>query len=278
MNIIIFGSNGMLGKYISRYLKNNGHRVIEYNRLDFDICTSYENETLVKKLRDIISPCTDCVVNCAGITNKRGDKISMNEMYVVNSLFPESLSLITSERKIGFIQPSTDCVFSGKNGPYFEKSVCDCVDHYGLSKSICEDIKYGSIIRCSILGSDENNRSLIGWLTSVEDDSVKGWRNHLWNGMTCLSYAKLVNSIIVNGSYWSGVKSWRSTYKKRVYITKYELLQSIKKIYKLDVTINNEIDPNGDKNMVLLCKNVIDTDLEDQLIEQYLYDLNTTFI
>jgi dTDP-4-dehydrorhamnose reductase len=265
MNIdcLIFGANGMLGKYICKYLEMKGKNIVKINRKEFDI------KLLYNKIDDIIfskyKP--KFVINCAGVINKRLD-LDVIEMYIVNSVFPQILSKICVKYNICLIHPTTDCVFSGLNGNYDKNSKHDCNDDYGISKSIGENI-YGKnicVIRSSIIGEEDNSRSLISWIISNKDKTVNGYTNHLWNGITCLEYAKIVYQIILNGG-WTGLYHINSVFRGQNFISKNDLVKIISEIYMLNITI---IPMETIKKCDRTLKGDISTkDIYDQIIEMH---------
>lgn len=232
---LIFGANGMLGKYIHKYLETKKDiQVIKITRNEFDIkLASCEK---LEKLLLLHSP--KFIVNCAGITNKRPD-ITLTEMYVVNSYFPLILSRFCVKYNIALIHPTTDCVFSGKDGNYNKNFIQDCNDDYGRSKFLGENIldKKICVIRASIIGEEEKSKSsLLSWVISKKGEKIYGYTNHLWNGITCLEYAKIVYKIISEGG-WTGLYQIASSFKNKNFISKYELVKIISEIYSLDITV-----------------------------------------
>ena len=227
MKILIFGANGMLGRYISVYLTQVGYNVIPITRATYDI-SSNDNDKLEMIIRNF-SP--QLVINCTGITNKRSE-ISRTEMYLVNAVFPHILGIICEKACIKFIHPTTDCVFSGSKGNYSETDNIDCTDDYGISKSIGEVVPSACVIRVSIIGESNNDKSsLIEWLKAQK--SCCGYTNHFWNGITCLEYAKMIQEMIQEDNFWKGIKHIRSSET----VTKHWLVTEINRVFNLDVNI-----------------------------------------
>ena len=165
MRIFIFGSSGMLGTYLVKYLKNN-FNVVPITRNEFDLLSDFK---LLKEKYDFNS--SDIIINAAGIIKQRN--FHYEELIVVNSLFPHFLSQLKNEYNCKVIHISTDCVFSGKDGGYNEDSPHDCVDEYGKSKSLGENENL-TIIRTSIIGEEiRNKKSLLEWICSKSNSDVK---------------------------------------------------------------------------------------------------------
>ena len=54
-----------------------------------------------------------------------------------------------------------------------------------------------TIIRTSIIGHEINHKkSLLEWIISNKNKEINGYRNHLWNGVTCLTLAKIIKNMI----------------------------------------------------------------------------------
>lgn len=67
----------------------------------------------------------------------------------------------------------------------------------------------------------------------MKNQTVRGYINNRWNGVTCLQLAKIIENIIVNNNFWKGA---RHIFSPEV-VTKYELVKLISDIYNLNVTV-----------------------------------------
>ncbi len=229
MKIILFGSNGMLGSYISSYLGQT-HKVVEFTRRDLDISLSSKEE-IINFLNKHVKE-EDLIINAAGVIKQRD--VSLFEMIKVNSLFPNILADFKNKKQCNVIHITTDCVFSGHKGQYTENDLHDCLDDYGKTKSLGENPNL-TIIRTSIIGEELFNKvSLLEWAKSKKATSVHGYINHLWNGVTCLELAKVIKTINLQNDYWQGVKHFFS----KNTVSKNELLQQISDVYNLQLQIN----------------------------------------
>jgi len=263
--IIVLGSTGMLGRYVYDYLKFKcNYSVIGITRNSLDIT----NLNIVKKALEYQIKKDDIIINCIGITNKR-EYVSVNEMYIINSIFPHILDRICISKEAHFIHPSTDCVFTGKKGEYTIHDEKDEQGDYGLSKSIGENL-YGSVIRVSIIGEQENRYDgIVQWCKKNRECNVDGYTNHYWNGITCLEWAKLADNIISNKNWWNGVRMFSSKFKGNNYVSKAELIQCISDFYMLNLRINPIVHDTYN-NKVLLGEN-ISNDLSNQIGEMAVY-------
>ena len=211
MNIIVFGASGMLGHTVADYLHQ--HRQ-EYNRLTFTVRADKREkfqdrwpEAVVVAFnveRDL--PFTflqnnDYAINCIGVINKlidENDGYSLLRAQAINTVFPEHLATDAIETKTKIMHPSTDCVFSGLYCPndlkINEELKPDARDCYGQSKlqgEIKNDNVY--VVRCSIVGLElDKQTGLLEWFLSQHpEETIDGWQDHFWNGITTLAYAKL---------------------------------------------------------------------------------------
>jgi len=226
--ILLFGSTGMLGSYIYSYFHDMAD--IEIIKINYRVT----NENLSNLEAELVAHGIDehtCVINCIGAIPQRFSDKSNNEYYLVNSIFPQVLSSICQRYNAKMIQPTTDCVFSGKreDGLYTEDDIHDETTHYGMSKSLGEPANC-TVIRTSIIGREiRNKKSFLEWVLSNPDNEISGWSNHYWNGITCLEYCKIIRHIIEENLFWNGVRHIFSPTP----VNKYELAQMIKDVFGL---------------------------------------------
>lgn len=254
MKVIIFGSDGMLGKYVSLYLRNK-YEIKEINRNVYDVLKDDDN-----KLIDIISD-SHVVINCIGIIPQTSI-IDENIYYKVNTVFPHLLSKYSNK----LIHISTDCVFNGLEGNYDENSIHTETNLYGISKSKGEPLN-ATIIRTSIIGEElYHKKSFLEWIRSQNNNTINGFDNHLWNGVSCYQLSKIINKIIEKDIFWKGV---RHIFSPKIY-SKYELIQMIIDIYKLNINVNKINTPvKCDKTLTSIYNMNFDIpDIKDQIIEQ----------
>ena len=131
---------------------------------------------------------------------EENDDQSVSKAIKINSLFPHQLfNLFNGRNKI--YQIATDCVFDGKTGKYNEQYPHNALDVYGKSKSLGE-VKGKNFynIRSSILGREiKSKKSLYEWfINNKKNSKLKGFQDHLWNGVTTAAFAYSLISIIEN--------------------------------------------------------------------------------
>jgi dTDP-4-dehydrorhamnose reductase len=243
--IILFGNTGMLGNYIYKYftLKQFPIETISTNEYTVSMET-FENleEILIKKRIDSET----CVINCIGIIPQRMENKKQHDYYVINGVFPHILWSVCKRYSAKMIQPTTDCVFSGKVGSYTEINVHDETNNYGISKSIGEPFE-STVIRSSIIGRELfNKKSLLEFVIKNEGNTIQGWDNHMWNGITCLQYCKVIEKIIIDNLFWKGVRHILSPTP----VSKYELVNIIKHSFNININIQRtSTETNIDKTL-----------------------------
>lgn len=239
--ILLFGSSGMLGRYIYSYFNNIQN--ISLSAIDIRI-TSESLETIEDILiRNGIDQNT-CIINCIGAIPQRQVQSSPDKNYfLVNSIFPNLLWHICKKYNAKMIHPTTDCVFSGKRGLYTEFDEHDEPNSYGSSKSLGEPVGC-TVIRTSIIGRELiNKKSFLEWVISNNNNKINGFTNHMWNGITCLEYCKIIDKIITNNLFWSGVRHIYSPTPK----SKYEMARIISETFNLNIEIAplESVDPSN---------------------------------
>ena len=247
--ILILGSSGMLGievlkeiskldnflihatvrrkndiKSVKNYLEDKKYPV---KFLKFQIEKNYK-----AKLKKIL-PNYNFVINCIGIIKPYiddSDPESVQKALLVNSLFPYFLNKF-SNKKTKIFQIATDCVFDGKDGLYNEKFSHNAIDVYGKSKSLGE-IKSENFynIRCSIIGNEiKSFKSLLCWFKNQKkNSSLRGFNDHLWNGITTKYFGSVISTIIKNNL---DIPNLFHLLPKNI-VSKYELLKIFQKKYK----------------------------------------------
>lgn len=230
MKVYVFGSKGMLGKYVTTYLENY-YEVIEINRniIDGSDTTEFEIED---RLTNLFINNGDVVINCYGAIKPRVDELGDLNAIKINSVFPRMLSNVCEKLNVKMIHPTTDCVYTGNKGSYNENDKCDVNDVYGMTKSLGEP-ENCMVIRTSIIGEEVGQtRSLIEWVKSQKGNTVFGFTNHFWNGVTCLQFAKICKETIEKNLFWVGTKHLHSNT-----VSKKELVELISDSYNLNVTV-----------------------------------------
>lgn len=193
MKFLVVGCNGMAGHMISLYLKEQGHSVTGYARqkskyVDTILGDAFDFQLLKST---VLKGNYDAVINCIGLLNQFAENDHAAAV-LLNGYLPHFLAKITESTYTQIIHMSTDCVFSGKNGGYTEKSIPDGTLFYDRSKAIGElDDEKNITLRNSIVGPDikEKGIGLLNWFMQQEG-SVNGFTGAIWTGQTTLQLAK----------------------------------------------------------------------------------------
>ncbi len=142
------------------------------------------------------------VVNCAGILVRDSDQRPAEAIYI-NSYLPHRLAEIFADRSTVLVQISTDCVFSGKHGPYGVNSPHDGEGYYARTKSLGE-VPKAVTIRTSIVGPElkSEGTGLFHWWTQQAGE-IKGFKQAWWSGLTTMELTRCISDFL---SYCSGTK------------------------------------------------------------------------
>jgi dTDP-4-dehydrorhamnose reductase len=200
MIVTVLGANGMVGYYIATYLAECGHEVLAVNGHDIDINNP-------KSVSENVTSATDYVINCIGSVPHRN--APLQEQIKVNSVWPHLLWAWMQKNFPGkrLIHLSTDCVFHADNNEkgFYEGDRTCPNSPYGATKAAGEPAGCMTI-RTSIIGEEKKNfHGLIEWVKSAKK-IVPGWEDHLWNGVTCLELAKVIEEVVKKGAGWEGVR------------------------------------------------------------------------
>ena len=212
--ILILGSDGMLGQEFSFLALTNPNNFFFTTRSGRDIfgnsCFKFDCETdNLDFLLSSVKP--EYVINCIGLVKQKIDEISaetFQKAIEVNAFFPKILGQLANKYNYKVIQIATDCVFNGEDGNYIESDLHTANDIYGITKSLGEVVSPHFLnLRVSIIGKAiKSKHSILNWLLIQKQNSlIKGYSNHIWNGITSLAFAKICIGIIKNDSFRSGI-------------------------------------------------------------------------
>lgn len=189
----------MAGHIIALYFKERSYDVTGFTRRPIPYCKNIIGDAM--KPEDvkiaIFSDNFDVVINAIGVLNQNAeDHKSMAVM--LNGYLPHFIADTLRESKTKLIHMSTDCVFAGNTGPYYEDSFPDGMIFYDRSKAIGEvnDDK-NLTFRNSIIGPDINEKGigLFNWFMKQED-SINGFTGAIWTGVTTLTLAKAMEEAV----------------------------------------------------------------------------------
>ena len=193
MKILVLGSIGMAGHLITLYFKERGHEVTAYSMKPFPYCKNIVGNALdTEHFKSVICGNDyDAVINCIGILNQQAEDYQALATYL-NSYLPHLVADLLKDRKARLIHMSTDCVFAGNTGPYYEDSLRDGLTFYDRSKALGEVVDDKNLtFRNSIIGPDANEGGigLFNWFMK-QSGTVNGFTGAMWTGVTTLTLAK----------------------------------------------------------------------------------------
>lgn len=192
--VIVLGCNGMLGHILYLYLQQQQEFEVTgvartdkwFSNVQYDFHDS-RFWTWLEKQNPL------AVVNCAGILVGQSDKHPAEALYI-NSYLPHRLAEVFADKPTVVVQISTDCVFSGKHGPYAVNSLHDGEGYYARTKSLGEIKNPKDLtIRTSIVGPElkEEGTGLFHWWAQ-QSGEIKGFTKAKWSGLTTLELSKCI--------------------------------------------------------------------------------------
>ena len=108
--VLVFGSSGMLGNFLSSLLEEKGYEVERNDRADGGVDITVEED--VKKV--IQESNSDFVINCSAYTNVEKAEEEKEIAFKVNATAPKYMAISCKELNIPLVHISTDYVF-GEN-------------------------------------------------------------------------------------------------------------------------------------------------------------------
>lgn len=260
MRILILGGNGMIGhkmyqiiskKYDDTWVTlRNGLNTYKYgfiynrNRVIDNIDLS--NFVRIEVELNHLMP--DVIINASGITIRRGVNAILSNSIITNSALPHFLNEWVVKHNKRLIHFSTDCVFSGRKGDYFENDFKDAYDNYGLTKSLGEVNNSANAItlRGSMIGRElENKTELLEWFLLQSFNTITGYSKVIYSGITTIQMAKIVQTLIESFPYLSGVFNVSS-----VPISKFMLLTLFENEFKIGSEIISDDSIVSNKNLI----------------------------
>lgn len=234
MSLVILGAGGMLGHALYRTFDEAGCRPVavvhksgvHYARFDLfdperlvgdvDVRDAAGLEALLDRLGASV------VLNAVGLTTRKLGGASAADVIDINASLPHRLCAWSERVSSRLIHFSTDCVFSGADGPYAPGAFRDADDLYGRSKALGEVAGTGVLtIRSSIVGLElEGHTELFEWVRRQRGGVIRGFRRVLYSGVTTPTMAEVVRSLVLGEIPLGGVEQLASDP-----ITKYDLVR-----------------------------------------------------
>ena len=231
--IAILGSTGMIGSGVTRGLTEGGFDITEFNRSGESVVKgntvkNFDIQSVTDESLKFLSEYA-YVINSTGLIRH---KISSNAQQdienaiKVNCLFPQQLGRLAKKYEYKVIQIGTDCVFSGARGGYTESDLFDPIDAYGFTKVLGEScITNTMTLRVSVVGQEKNSSmELLNWVIDQSPKAkLRGFTNHIWNGVTPLQLSKILAFIVKESFYFEGVQHLVPQDK----VSKYQLIKTV---------------------------------------------------
>lgn len=248
--ILVLGASGMLGHVVALYLREEGYIVDTVVNSGFYDDRSYQINLMDKNKFELFleerKQEYDYIINAVGILVQLSDDRKDLASYI-NAYLPHQLEYFFKASTTKIIHYSTDCVFSGKNGPYSEDAPQDGELFYDKSKALGEIINGKDLtFRQSIIGPDLNDKGvgLFNWFMSQKGE-VNGFSMAIWNGVTTIELAKATKDAIEQ----SLTGLYQLTPPEN--INKYDLLKLFNDVFNMGVAIHEDKKSmNIDKTLV----------------------------
>lgn len=246
--VLVIGCKGMAGHVVKHYLESTQNYDVwgiargvkaQKNLINLDVSNTKEIENILNK------GAFDVVLNCIGLLNKTAEDNPQLAIWF-NSYFPHLLSSLGKKYSFKLIHISTDCVFSGKEGPYKEDSFKNGIGVYAQSKALGEVINSKDLtFRTSIIGPElkVNGIGLFHWFMS-QKNRIEGFTKAVWSGITTLDLAKAIDWAITNEI----IGLYHLTNNKS--INKNELLNLFKKHTNKNIEIDEVDGKEVDKSFI----------------------------
>ncbi|OPX44305.1 dTDP-4-dehydrorhamnose reductase [Ruminiclostridium hungatei] len=247
--ILILGSGGMAGHAMTTFLEETG----AYDVFNLAHRKKLNERTIVLDVTDFSGFAAllaredfDVVINCIGVLNQYASD-HIDRAILLNSYLPHFLEDRFKGTPAKIIHLSTDCVFSGKTGPYTEDSFKDGDTYYDRTKALGEVCQGRSLtVRTSIIGPDMNydGIGLFNWFMKASG-KIDGYVNAFWTGITTIELAKAVEKLIL--ADLTGIYHLVSNKS----INKYELLLLFKNTFnREDIQVERYFNERLDKSLI----------------------------
>ena len=245
MRALVLGAAGMLGHRVWRELHERMETYAVLRR-SYDSVASlrwFDRAAVIERVdassdadldRAFSVAKPDVVVNAVGIVKQRDDAANAVQTISANALLPHRLAARCTDAGARLIHLSTDCVFSGSQGNYNEQDAPDARDLYGRSKLLGEvDQPNCLTIRTSMVGREiGSSRGLIEWFLAHRGETVPGFTEARFSGLTTAELARTIRLIIEEYASLHGV--WHVAGEQ---ISKFDLLSIVNGTFGLGTTI-----------------------------------------
>lgn len=190
-----------------------------------------DQDSLIRVLNSVRP---DVLINCVGLVKQLSDAGDPLVALPINAMLPHRLARLGGIAGMRVVHVSTDCVFSGRSGPYREHDKSDADDLYGKSKYLGElnsDMD-AVTLRTSIIGHELTSRhGLIEWFLSQEGP-VRGYAKAVFSGLPTVELARVMRDFVVPHRQLTGL--YHVSAKP---ISKLDLLRLVASVYGKQIAI-----------------------------------------
>lgn len=174
MKILVIGASGLVGSHCMRYLKEKEISVIGTHR-NFEQIDTFYFDPLNKNCFDFLninhfSP--DVIIHCGALTHVDYCEDHQNDSFNQTVESTRRIVDYCTQNRIKLVYISTDYVFDGINGPYFESAEVNPINVYGKHKLAAEELvkkleKYLIVRITNVYGEEARSKNFISSLVSL---------------------------------------------------------------------------------------------------------------
>ncbi|HET8726286.1 MAG TPA: SDR family oxidoreductase [Alphaproteobacteria bacterium] len=245
--VMILGSTGMLGHKLVEVFESQVETIAVARRplpggSARDLVIDLQDFDAVSEAIHRLRPAA--VVNAAGIVKQR--RAPAPEMSRINAALPHHLATVCTLVGARLIHLSTDCVFSGRHGPYSEADIPDPVDEYGRTKLQGEILSPNAmVLRTSMIGLEKRHfTGLIEWFLG-QTGEVPGFTNAVFSGFSTIELGRIILRACRGEWFRSGI--WHVAAPP---ISKHDLLVRLaRKLDRRDIRITPEESVRCDRSL-----------------------------
>lgn len=201
MKILVTGSNGQLGKEITKYYSNTNHELLLTDSKVLDIT----NMKLVNNYFKDNKP--DIVINCAAYTQVDKCEEDIDNAYKINVIGAKNLAIASYNINSEIVHISTDYVFDGQGEvPLTEFDFCNPQTVYGRTKLYGESMvkefnPKHYIIRTAWLYGDGANFVNTMLKLSESHKVLKVVNDQIGTPTSTIELTKIIANLIENKNY-----------------------------------------------------------------------------
>ena len=196
LKILLTGSNGYLGSYLTAFLKTTNFEITKFSRADINLLLNLSSYKNYLKKHSKLQTKFDVIIHTASLPYKECNE-DPDKANIINNLLTEKLSNYCLNNNCLFIFFSSVQVYGTiLDGEYYEDNELKPDTVYGISKAKAEQNLINKFSKKLIKGSILRIGNIVGLPTS---HSSKGW-NLFANYI--IKEAFLNKKIVINNPYF----------------------------------------------------------------------------